>query len=179
MTATLTCPQIKEMYEALYSETAAVYEKLLVVDTKVELEVIEPLIVQIHRKYFTLLDYTGNEEINKVRIRAVNPDIAEIFEKDTNGFRCVTNKDGEMILYNPMTGERSEEFIGIGECDTNGFWCVKNRSGKTILYNPMTRESNEEFKYIGRLDQTNGFWEVTTMDGKTMKYNPLTKEYLL
>jgi len=176
MTVALSCLEIKQIYDTLDSETAAVYQQLLPIDSKIELEYIESLIVEVQRKYFALLSDTGNEELENTYIRAFNPDLVKGYRKDTNGFWKVENEDGGWILYHPITKERVEEFKGIYYYDTNGFWSVKKKDGGWILYHPITKERSEEFKYIGQCD-TNGFWDVITMDGKQMKYNPLTKEY--
>ena len=172
---TLTCPQIKEIYDALDSETAAVYQQLLPIDSKIELEYIESLIAEVQRKYFALLSDTGNEELEKAYIHAFNPDIVVAYTKDINGFWNVMEKDDKSILYHPITRERNEEFESIYECDTHGFWSVQKRNGVWILYHPITKEKIEEFKDIYHYD-TNGFWLVQNEDGNYILYHPITKE---
>jgi hypothetical protein len=175
MPTALTCPQIKEIYDTLYSETGAVYEKLLPIDSKSDFESIEPLIVEIQTKYFALLSDTGNEKLEKEYICAVNPDIARALRKDINGFWYVWKKDGNEILYHPITKERIEEFEDIGIPDTNGFWRATKTDGNWILYHPITKERIEEFDSIYQCDE-NGFWDVKKSDGGNILYNPITKE---
>ena len=143
MTVALSCLEIKQIYDTLDSETAAVYQQLLPIDSKIELEYIESLIVEVQRKYLALLSDTGNEELENTHIRAFNPDLVKGYRKDTNGFWKVENEDGGWILYHPITKERSEEFKYIGQCDTNGFWDVITMDGKQMKYNPLTKEYKE------------------------------------
>jgi hypothetical protein len=175
MTNTLSCVEIKQIYDTLYSESTAVYEKLLVVDNKSELESLESLIAVVQRKYFALLSDTENMYFEKEYIFAFNPDIVEAYGKDINGFWEVQKSNGHYILYHPVTKERSEEFEDIRRRDTNGFWSVKNKDGFWILYHPITKERIEEFDPIYQFD-TNGFWSVQNENGGYILYHPITKE---
>ena len=174
MTTTLTCPQIKEIYDTLNQESDVLYHKLSVVDTSEVFVQLEQEIAVFQERYLNLI--TQAQELEKKQIKIANPDIAEMYEKDARGFWKIKDKTGKWRFFNSVTGMANRIVNSIQECGKDGYWHVIYGNANQSLYNPSTDEMSNIYDAIFSCDD-DGFWEILSKTHRRFKYNPKTKIY--
>jgi len=173
MTTTLTCPQIKEIYDILQDNLTKSIDVLKRVDALAELEAISTETGRLKSVYFNLLYSAKNLDFQK-NIVELYPNVDEPLDKDTNGFWKIREKD-MYAFFDPRTSMMSETFCHVECCDPNGFWHTTNAAGKHQLYNPSTQHKSEIFETL--LDgEVDGLWFIEDEKYSGHMYNPSTDE---
>jgi len=183
--STLTCPQIKEMYETLYQLIAENHRALTATDTQENIDNLKDKIVATKKAFFELLYKSNVSDDHATKyIETFNHDILHVGEKDINGYWYVITKDcttadysldNPACLYNPVTEYMSEVFTNMSlVTDINGYRSVE-KDDEAKIFNPETRYLSDGFYTRGKFD-ANGYWPITTIDDNlNALFNPHTK----
>ena len=182
-----TCPQIKEIYDALYHNVEENYHVLAATDTLEELDALRSKIITTKKAFFELLYKSDVSDDHAIKyIETFNQDIVHVGTKDINGYwyvllkSTIGNKYDESSvdtlanLYNPATEYITETPAAICTIsDCNGYWGIVNEDDHTMkIFNPETGYLSEELDVSDAFD-VNGYWPICTIEeGLFTLFNP-------
>jgi len=176
---TLTCPQIKEIYDTFMLRLTRLHTQMSTADSSILFHELEEKATALRKSFFKLLNDSGKyNSISEECIKNLYQNVENVSSKDINGYHPLVMRNKTEIFCNPIADTiRDEHFKYIYINDDYGFWSVDTGDDLIRLYNPSTQEMSHAFR-SARCNDLEGNWQLWDIDGVMRSYNPTTREYV-